>query len=126
MVQALYDDKPIDNITKRNVKLLKSYTENTVARSSGVKKRPASSNRATPGSNIRSPPGKTPEGGTPSPNKCNGEVDSSKVNFVLTPNGKNLRIETKNTPGGENPIGDFLQIPNCNQSFERPSSYLSL
>ena len=110
MVQALYDDKPIENITKRNVKLLKSYTEMiTFSRSSGGGKRATSSNRATPGSNVRSPAGKTPgEAGTPSPNKCNGEVDSSKVNFILTPNGKNLRIESKNTPIGDNPIGDFL------------------
>jgi len=76
----------------------------SVSRSGG--KRATSSNRGTPGSNVRSPAGKTPgEGGTPSPNK---DVDSSKVNFILTPNGKNLRIEAKNTPPGDNPIGDFL------------------
>jgi hypothetical protein len=46
----------------------------------------------------------------------------------LTPNGKNLRIENKNTtPSGEaTPVGEFLQIPKDNQSFERPSSYMTL
>lgn len=88
-----------------------------------AKKRPLSSNRGAPGSaNVRSPAGKTPgEFTTPSPNK---EIDSSKVNFVLTPNGQNLRMEYKNspTPGG----GEFLQIPQYNQSFECPSSHMSL
>lgn len=119
VVQALYDDKPIENVNKRTVKILKSYTEMPV--SERCKRSPGKS----------SPAGKTPgEVGTPSPSKGGGyaDIDSSKVNIVLTPNGKNLRIEPKNTPTGETPGGDFLQIPRCNnQSFEqRPSSYMSL
>lgn len=79
-----------------------------VSKSSDIKKR-ATSNRGTPRSNVKSPASKTPgEAGIPSPNKGNGDVDSSKVNFVLTPNGKNLRIENKSTPTGETPAGDFL------------------
>ena len=92
VVQALYDEKTIENVTKRNVKLLKSYTE-MAAKSGAEKKRPSrpTSSRGTPGSggNFRSPLGKTPgEFGSPTPG--HGEVDCSKVNFILTPNGKNL------------------------------------
>jgi len=110
VVQALYDDKPIDNVTKRNIKLLKSYTEVSKSKSKEIKKSALSPNRPTHGSSdVRSPAGKTPgEFGTPSPNRSNGNIDSSNVNFVLSPNGKNLRIENKNTPGGDGPIGDFL------------------